>query len=109
MRLALLTATLYRQPLHVRGASPCAARSWLISACCVELTTIDGCDAGGRAAGGSPAAGLEGAAISTGLGGAIVCGGTGTGAEALDDRPAAGWRAARRRGGAPGRARGGGA
>src|SRR2546428_10658201 len=96
MRLALLTATLKRQPLHVRGASPCAARSWLISACCVELTTIDGCDAGGRAAGGSPAAGLEGAATSTGLGGSILCGGSGTGAEAPNDVPAAAWRDAGR-------------
>src|SRR2546422_4526263 len=96
MRLALLTATLYRQPLHVRGASPCAARSWLISACCVELTTIDGCDAGGRAAGGSPAAGLEGAATSTGLGGAVLCGGSGTGAETPDDVPPAALRGAGR-------------
>src|SRR2546421_3942749 len=64
MRCALLTATLCRQLLQDSGPSPWAARSWLMSACCVELTTRDGRDAagGGGGAAGAAATGLAGIA-----------------------------------------------
>src|SRR5712692_10491611 len=58
IRAALLRATLYRQEFHVSGPSPFAARSWLISACCVEPTTIaGGAGRGAGCAGGGAAAG----------------------------------------------------
>src|SRR2546421_5411114 len=69
MRCALLTATLCRQLLQDSGPSPWAARSWLMSACCVELTTRDGRDAagGGGGAAGAAATGLAGIADWMGL------------------------------------------
>src|SRR2546425_7617139 len=65
--LALLNATLYRQPLHVSGPSPWVARSWLMSACWVELTTSEG-RAGTGADAGAAAAGAAGGAGGTGVG-----------------------------------------
>src|SRR6266850_5166014 len=65
MRAALLLATLYRQEFQVTGPSPLAARSWLMSACCVEPTTIAGRGAGRAGAG---AAGAAGAAAGGGVG-----------------------------------------
>src|SRR2546428_10934616 len=65
--LALLNATLYRQPLHVSGPSPWVARSWLMSACWVELTTSEG-RAGTGADAGAAAAGAAGGTGGTGLG-----------------------------------------
>src|SRR5438874_8295562 len=46
IRLALATATLYRQELQVSEPSPLRARSPLIKACCVERTTTEGAAAG---------------------------------------------------------------
>src|ERR1700694_2450363 len=66
MRLALAWATLYRQPFQVNGPSPFAARSRLMSACCVELTTIAG------AAGPEPPVEAAGGAGGGGGGGVLI-------------------------------------
>src|SRR5207237_7280618 len=79
----------WAHPLQVSGPNPCAALSWLISACCVELTTAAGL-AGGRDAAGA-AAGGAGAAVRSGLGvgGRTLCGGSGAGSLAPIVGPAA--------------------
>src|ERR1700693_3134898 len=81
MRDALLLATLSRQPFHVSGPRPFAARSWLMSACCVDPMTIAGGaglgagGGGGAAAGGAAGAGAAvggGVGLGSGLGLGII-------------------------------------
>src|ERR1700674_5242781 len=75
MRAALLRATLARHPFQVSGPRPLAARSWLISACCVDPTPMEGgagalgAGAGaGAAAGGAAAGGAGGGGVGLGSG-----------------------------------------
>src|SRR5450756_294587 len=71
MRLALLRATFARHELQVSGPRPLRARSWLMSACCVEPMTI----AGGAGRGGSAATCLGGGGGGVGLSRGIMrCG-----------------------------------
>src|SRR5216683_7928269 len=80
IRRAFATATLSRQPLQLSGPRPWAARSALMSCCCLEPMTIDGrCVRAG--ADPPPEEGFLATAVGMGdglgLGAGMTCGGSG--------------------------------
>src|SRR5260221_14539021 len=73
MRTAFEYAMEARQELHVSGFSPYRARSWLISACCVDPMTIVVVATGREAAAGALCTlGFDGFGLGLGLGTTIA-------------------------------------